>query len=53
MAAKIGSPDRQGVRKSVAALSNVEIVDKTRFKPKDWHKMLPYLRQRGLVWTES
>lgn len=52
MAAKIGSTDRSGFRKSVPMLSNDIIVQKNRFKPKERNKILPYLKQRGLVWVE-
>lgn len=53
MAAKIGKPDRQGIRRSVASLSNKEIIDKGRFKPKEWNKIQSELRIRGLSWSES
>jgi hypothetical protein len=53
MAAKIGSADRGGFRKSVAMLSNKEIVKKSNFQPKHWGKIGAVLRHRGLVWDES
>lgn len=54
MAAKIGASDRQGYRKSVAMLSNAEIVKKSNFQPKHWGKIQAVLKHRGLVWeTES
>jgi len=53
MAAKTGSADRNGFRKSVAMLSNEEIVKKSNFQPRHWGKVEAVLRHRGLVWDES
>ena len=50
MAAKVGSADRSGYRKSITELSNKEIVKKSTFRPKHWHKIEPELKKRGLVW---
>ncbi len=53
MAAKTGSADRKGFRKSVAMLSNEEIVKKSNFQPRHWGKVAAVLKHRGLVWDES
>jgi len=53
MAAKIGGADRNGYRKSVAMLSNAEIVKKSNFRPKERGKIAAVLRHRGLSWDES
>lgn len=53
MAAKIGTADRSGFRKSVAMLTNKELLDKDRFRKRDLGKIEAVLRHRGLSWTES
>lgn len=50
MAAKIGTPEKSGFRKSVAMLSNKEIVKKSTFQPRHQNKVEAVLRSRGLVW---
>ena len=53
MAAKIGGADRAGNRKSVAMLSNEQIVKKSNFRPRERNKIEAILRHRGISWDES
>jgi len=51
MAAKIGSADKTGHRRSVASLSNVEIVKKGAYDKKHHAKIQVELTKRGLEWA--
>jgi hypothetical protein len=61
MSAKYGSRDQSGKKKKkgtrtvaikyITGLSNADIVDKSKFRPKEYGKVEVILRHRGLVWA--
>lgn len=50
MAAKFGSVGKDGHRRSVASLSNVELLKKGTFDKKHLSKIENELKKRGLSW---